>query len=206
MLYSQSGSTVNVAKVWKVLIASLSLILAWQYITVQASATDNESNIQHTVIEPEIPQEPTPEELYTKASFLDMVPSGKQIRYTDKDLFCLAKNIYHEARGEPTLGKYAVAQVTMNRVRHPSFSKTICGVVFEPNQFSWANDRSIRWTRPSNASWDESIKIARQVLDHGVTIKGMENALFFHATYVRPGWRNVRRLATIGDHIFYKQV
>jgi N-acetylmuramoyl-L-alanine amidase len=207
MLYSQTNATVDVAKAWKVLIASLSLILAWQYITVQASATDNtESDIQHTVIEPEIPQEPTPEELYSQASFLDIVPSGNQIRYTDQDLFCMAKNIYHEARGEPTLGKYAVAQVTMNRVRHPAFSNTVCSVVFEPSQFSWANNRNIRWTTPSNASWNESMEIARQVLEHGVTVKGMENALFFHATYVRPGWRNVRRLTTIGAHIFYKQV
>jgi spore germination cell wall hydrolase CwlJ-like protein len=120
-------------------------------------------------------------------------------------LFCLAKNIYHEARGESTLGKYAVAQVTINRVRNHQFSNTICGVVHEPYQFSWTLNRNVRWSRPSGPAWNESMEIARQVLEDGVVVKGMENALFFHATYVRPGWRNVRRLATIGAHVFYRQ-
>lgn len=207
MLYSQPKATFNVAKTWKVLIAILSCILIWQYFNAQASATVDTTNTDIVVVteQPEIPEVPTPEELYSQASFLDVVPSGNTIRYTDQDLFCLAKNIYHEARGESTLGKYAVAQVTINRVRHPEFSNTICGVVHEPYQFSWTINRSVRWSRPSGPAWNESMEIARQVLQDGVVVKGMENALFFHATYVRPGWRNVRRLATIGAHVFYRQ-
>jgi spore germination cell wall hydrolase CwlJ-like protein len=203
MLYSQKIATVNVARAWKVLFASLSLVILGQYFNNQAVASPTEQEI---VVVPEIPQEPTPEELYAEASFLDIVPLGDTFRYTDTDLFCMAKNIYHEARGESTLGKYAVAQVTMNRVRDPRFRNTVCDVVFQPYQFSWANNKSVRWTRPSGPAWNESMEIAKDVLEEGATIKGMEDALYFHATYVRPGWRNVRKVTKIGAHIFYNQV
>jgi spore germination cell wall hydrolase CwlJ-like protein len=202
MLYSQKIATVNVARACKVLVAALLVILIWQYFDNQAAASTTEQEI---VVVPEIPQEPTPDELYAKASFLDIVPLGDTFRYTDTDLFCMAKNIYHEARGEPTLGKYAVAQVTMNRVRDPRFSNTVCGVVFQPYQFSWANNKGNRWTRPSGSAWTESVAIAKEVLEEGATIKGMEDALYFHATYVRPGWRNVRKVTKIGAHVFYNQ-
>jgi len=203
MLYSQTNATIDVASAWKALFASLLLIMVWQYFNAQALASVNQQEI--VVQETEIPQEPTPEELYAEASFLDIVPLGDTFRYTDTDLFCMAKNIYHEARGESTLGKYAVAQVTMNRVRDPRFRNTVCDVVFQPYQFSWANNKSVRWTRPSGPAWNESMEIAKDVLEEGATIKGMENALYFHANYVRPNWRNVRKVTKIGAHVFYNQ-
>jgi len=203
MLYSQKNATANVARAWKVLFASLSLILLGQHFNNQALATA--TTTKHEIVKLEIPKEPTPEELYAEASFLDIVPLGDTFRYTDTDLFCMAKNIYHEARGEPTLGKYAVAQVTVNRVRDSRFGNTVCGVVFQPYQFSWANHKGIRWTRPSGPAWKESMRIAQEVLEEGATIKGMENALYFHANYVRPNWRNVRKVTKIGAHVFYNQ-
>jgi spore germination cell wall hydrolase CwlJ-like protein len=203
MLYSQTNATIDVARAWKALFASLLLIMVWQYFNAQALASVNQQEI--VVQETEIPQEPTPEELYAEASFLDIVPLGDTFKYTDTDLFCMAKNIYHEARGESTLGKYAVAQVTMNRVRDPRFRNTVCDVVFQPYQFSWANNKSVRWTRPSGPAWNESMEIAKDVLEEGATIKGMENALYFHANYVRPNWRNVRKVTKIGAHVFYNQ-
>lgn len=206
MLYSQKNAA-NVARSWKALFAALLLILVWQYFNVQAFANAKSDTTSYSEVtpKPEIPQEPTPEELYEQASFLDIVPLGDTFKYTDTDLFCMAKNIYHEARGEPTLGKYAVAQVTMNRVRDSRFHDTVCGVVFQPYQFSWANNRSVRWSRPSGAAWKESLAIAQEVLEEGATIKGMENALYFHANYVRPNWRNVRKVTKIGAHVFYNQ-
>lgn len=211
MLYSQKTATVDVARTWKVLIVALSIVFGSQYLNTQAIANsgilanNNEQQVATEVAQPSKPKEPTPEELYEQASFLDIVPSGDTFRYTDTDLFCMAKNIYHEARGEPTLGKYAVAQVTMNRVRDSRFRDTVCGVVFQPYQFSWANNRNVRWTRPSGPAWNESLEIAQEVLEEGATIKGLEDALYFHATYVRPGWRNVRKVTKIGAHIFYNQ-
>lgn len=206
MLYSQKNAT-NVARSWKALFAALLLILVWQYSNVQAFAnanSDSTSQVEVT-LNPEIPQEPTVEELYEQASFLDIVPLGDTFKYTNTDLFCMAKNIYHEARGEPTLGKYAVAQVTMNRVRDPRFRNTVCDVVFQPYQFSWANNKSVRWTKPSGPAWSESMEIAQEVLEEGATIKGMEDALYFHATYAKPNWRNVRKVTKIGAHVFYNQ-
>lgn len=212
MLYSQKTATVDVARTWKVMIAALSMVFGSQYLNTQAIANsgllanNNEQQVSTPkVVQPSKPKEPTPEELYKQASFLDIVPLGDTFRYTDTDLFCMAKNIYHEARGEPTLGKYAVAQVTVNRVKDSRFRDTVCGVVFQPYQFSWANNRSVRWTRPSGPAWNESLEIAQEVLEEGATIKGMENALYFHANYVRPNWRNVRKVTKIGAHIFYNQ-
>jgi spore germination cell wall hydrolase CwlJ-like protein len=56
---------------------------------------------------------------------------------SEDELGCLVANIYHEARGEDALGQAAVAHVTLNRVRSPSYSDTVCGVVWQPGQFSW---------------------------------------------------------------------
>jgi spore germination cell wall hydrolase CwlJ-like protein len=117
----------------------------------------------------------------------------------------MAKNIYHEAGSEPTLGKYAVAQVTINRMKSPKYKDTVCSVVFEPYQFSWANYHGRRWTTPKGESWLEAKRIARDVLENGKRIHGMSDALFYHATYVRPSWASrFDRVTRIGLHIFYE--
>jgi spore germination cell wall hydrolase CwlJ-like protein len=135
---------------------------------------------------------------------LEVVKTNKKIRYEKLDVFCLAKNIYHEARGENLVGKYAIAQVTLNRMHHISYPDTLCEVVMDPFQFSWANDRKIRWTRPKGDLWNESIEIAEDVIFRGKRVKGLENALFYHADYVRPRWKNPQaKIAQVGTHIFY---
>lgn len=125
-------------------------------------------------------------------------------RYTERDVWCLAKNIYHEAGAESDLGKYAVAQVTMNRVKHERWSHSVCDVVMEYKQFSWTLDKKLRHIQPKGVMWVRSMEIARDVLHNGVHIKALENALFFHATYVNPYWaRNKQRITQIDRHIFY---
>lgn len=124
--------------------------------------------------------------------------------YTDLDLFCLAKNIFHEAGTEPEMGQYAVAQVTLNRVRNPKYPDSICKVVLDRYQFSWANRRSTHWTHPKGPNWDRSYKIAQQVMASGYRVKGLENAKYYHADYVNPHWsRKMTHVATVGTHIFY---
>jgi spore germination cell wall hydrolase CwlJ-like protein len=118
-------------------------------------------------------------------------------------LFCLAKNIYHEAGAEPIKGRYAVAQVTLNRAQDRRFAGSVCEVVFAPHQFSWANTRSRRWATPTGPNWQESKRIALDVLEKGKRLKGMEQALYFHSVHINPRWRNVGRLTRIGGHIFY---
>ena len=124
----------------------------------------------------------------------------------NKQILCMAKNIYHEAANEPIIGRYAVAQITLNRKMNPRYPKKICEVILDPYQFSWANDKRIRWTQPKGPAWEEAKKIAEDVVIHGYRVKGLENGLFYHADYVSPKWKD--RSATItqvGRHIFYSR-
>jgi N-acetylmuramoyl-L-alanine amidase len=124
------------------------------------------------------------------------------LAHTKQDIECLAKNIYFEARGESSKGKIAVAQVTLNRVNHPQdFNKTICGVVYQPNQFSWTSmpKQAIRDTK----QWQEALYIAKGMLSGKLFINNF-NALYFHRHDVQPHWRKTKqRIKTIDKHIFY---
>ena len=141
-----------------------------------------------------------------KNPHIAVVNTGKRMQYIRLDIFCLAKNIYHEASVESRLGQYAVAQVTLNRVRSNQYPNTICDVVMDPWQFSWANKKSIRWTHPKGPLWEKSKKIAENVILRGKRVMGLEDALFYHADYVRPRWRDVNyKIAQIDSHIFYKK-
>lgn len=126
---------------------------------------------------------------------------GNQKRARWADVECLAKNIYHEARGEGLAGKIAVAQVTVNRVASRQFQNTICGVVYAPRQFSWTLDKRKRVR--DQKSWQASVSIARAVLTQAVRLPDF-HALYFHTPQVNPRWnRNKIIVARIGNHIFY---
>lgn len=134
-----------------------------------------------------------------------------QLKDMDRQLECMAMNIYREAANEPHEGKVGVAQVTLNRVNHPSFPKDVCRVVHQKTvvmdkvicQFSWYCDREHK-AQPINRSiYEESYDVARQVLLQGVRIKVLEDALYYHADYVNPKW-NKEKIGKIGTHIFYK--
>ncbi len=128
-----------------------------------------------------------------------------------QDLNCLAKNIYHEARGEPINGQYAVAEVTMNRVASKHYPNTVCKVVYQEN-FDVIRKRNVSafsWTELDATSpidrkiWKRAWKIAEEVYDDQAEPR-VEGALFYHAKYIRPRWsRGKRRIARIGRHIFY---
>ena len=131
--------------------------------------------------------------------------TSAEIQHVDLDVFCLAKNIFHEAGIESNEGKYAVAQVTLNRVDHPSYPNTVCEVVMDPYQFSWTNDRSIRWTHPSGPNWEASKRVALDVLKEGVRHTGLQQVKYYHADYVQPKWAMAMTPRTkIGAHIFYE--
>lgn len=133
----------------------------------------------------------------------------------EKQIDCLAKNIYHEARHESYEGKLAVAQVTMNRTEHGNFPSTVCEVVYQKTksartnklvcQFSWVCDRKIRSGQIRSPSlWDESYAIARRVLTDGLELTRLSSALYYHAVYVNPRW-GLQRVARIGQHVFYSE-
>jgi N-acetylmuramoyl-L-alanine amidase len=118
-----------------------------------------------------------------------------------QDIECLARNIYHEARGEGFRGQIAVAQVTLNRVRNPKFHNTVCGVVYAHRQFSWTLDKSKR-VRDKKA-WQHSLAIARAVLTQSVQLPHF-TATHFHTRQVKPSWAKHKRVvAVINNHIFY---
>ena len=213
-MYNSQIMTTNVVTSIKIIVTALALMLGWQYYSsAQASTTSStidtalvQSQPQIITVSPEEIKEKQIKENYKKAKFLSVVETPEEINYSKKDLFCMAKNIYHEAGHEPKLGKYAVAQVTINRMESPLFGDRVCEVVFEHKQFSWANRHSLRWTTPSGPAWYEAKRIAYEVLENNKRIKGMDDALFYHATYVRPYWARTKdRLTRIGLHIFYEQ-
>ena len=133
-----------------------------------------------------------------------IIVDNSDMLYEDIDVFCLAKNIFHEAGIEADMGKYAVAQVTLNRVASVKYPNSICKVVLQRYQFSWANRSSLHWTHPKGPNWDRSYEIAQQVIGEGYRVKGLENARYYHADYIKPHWsRKMTQVSTIGRHIFY---
>ena len=123
-------------------------------------------------------------------------------------LRCLTQAVYYEAAGESEEGQRAVAQVVLNRLRHPAFPNTICGVVYQGSdritgcQFSFTCDGSLART-PSTGSWARAERIARAALS-GTVAATVGNATHYHANYVVPYWApTLDKAATIGAHIFY---
>jgi len=127
-----------------------------------------------------------------------------------EEIGCLALNIYFEARGEPDLGKIAVAHVVLNRVVDTRFPTTVCEVVRQGGeqqlrrcQFSWWCDG--RSDKPRDArSWRIVQAVAHQVY-WGFSPDPTAGALWYHADSVSPSWGHVfNRGPQIGQHVFYK--
>lgn len=126
----------------------------------------------------------------------------------NRELDCLTQAVYFEARGETPRGQAAVAQVVLNRVKHPAFPKTVCAVVFQGAashgcQFSFACDGSMRRTREAGA-WDRARKIAARAMS-GVVLADVGSATHFHTTGVSPVWGpRMLRVSQVGLHVFYR--
>lgn len=136
----------------------------------------------------------------------------REISAQERDLTCLADNIYHEARGEGAQGWSAVAHVTMNRVHNQAFPNSVCQVVRARNrkgcQFSWVcTKKGHSTTHRGSELYAEIRKFAQRFL-HTRTGRDMtRGALFYHAVTVSPTrWKRarIRETARIGRHIFYK--
>ena len=135
-----------------------------------------------------------------------LVKTNERINYTSADAECLAKNIYYEAGVEPIEGKYAVAQVTLNRLKAGNWGNSICNVVYSKSQFSWTLNKKKRWAQPKGDLWVESKAVARTVLDKGVRVPSLAHSTYYHADYVKPLWaKSVVKIQQVGQHIFYKK-
>ncbi len=123
--------------------------------------------------------------------------------------FCLAQAIYYEAGNEPVDGKRAIAQVVLNRVRHPGFPASVCGVVYQGSerqtgcQFTFTCDGSLR--RPAvGRAWSEAQALARAALS-GSVFAPVGHATHYHAVYVLPYWADsLDKTLRIGTHLFYR--
>lgn len=121
---------------------------------------------------------------------------------------CLTAAIYYEAASEADAGQRAVAQVVLNRVAHPAYPNTVCGVVFQGSerstgcQFSFTCDGSLA-RRPSRLFWERAAQVARQALA-GYVYAPAGLATHYHTLAVNPYWApSLRYLLTIGAHRFY---
>jgi spore germination cell wall hydrolase CwlJ-like protein len=124
-------------------------------------------------------------------------------------LHCLSQAAYYEAGGNGPVAQAAVVQVVLNRVRHPDFPKSVCGVVYEGSerdtgcQFTFTCDGALK--RPIDGdAFEESRKVAKRALG-GYVDRSVGTATYYHADYVFPTWApTLVKLATVGPHIFYR--
>lgn len=124
-------------------------------------------------------------------------------------LECLASAVYYEAGSQDDNGEQAVAQVVLNRVRHPAFPGTVCGVVYEGStrqtgcQFTFTCDGSL-YRQPDGAGWRRAYKVAEAALS-GSVYAPVGYATHYHANYVVPYWAStLAKNAVVGAHIFYR--
>jgi spore germination cell wall hydrolase CwlJ-like protein len=122
---------------------------------------------------------------------------------------CLTQAVYYEAASEPDDGQRAVAQVVLNRVRHPSYPNSVCGVVYQGHerttgcQFTFTCDGSLFRT-PSVGGWARARRVAAAALS-GQVFEPVGHSTHYHANYVLPYWASsLVKSAVIGAHIFYR--
>lgn len=139
--------------------------------------------------------------------------------YARKQIRCLARNIYFEARGESEAGQLAVGMVTINRVESSLFPNSICGVVHQsvryadgsPKinrcQFSWYCDGKadmIRNDKLYQQIYLMSVDLYVNYYQHRLIPDIVGGATYYHNTTVSPRWRNTSMTTKIDNHIFYR--
>ncbi|WP_338504878.1 cell wall hydrolase [Sphingomonas kaistensis] len=127
----------------------------------------------------------------------------------NRALECLTQAVYYEAAREPEEGQRGVAQVVLNRMRHPAYPASVCAVVYQgaerPTgcQFSFTCDGSLA-RAPMRDYWDRARRVADEALK-GYVAASVGNATHYHADYVAPYWApTLTKNAVIGAHIFYR--
>lgn len=115
----------------------------------------------------------------------------------------LAEVLVYEARGEPDIGKAAVAQVILNRTKDPRWGDSIKEVIHQPHQFSYLKDKH-KQAPPTNNDWITARKIAYGIIS-GAISNPVGEATHYHAARVKPKWaKKLEPVAKIGQHIFYR--
>ena len=124
-------------------------------------------------------------------------------------LNCLASAVYYEAGNQDTDGERAVAQVVLNRVRHPAFPASVCGVVYQGStrptgcQFTFTCDGSLN-RQPDAEGWRRATAVAQAALS-GAVYAPVGWATHYHADYIVPYWAaTMAKNTVIGAHLFYR--
>lgn len=155
------------------------------------------------------------------ATFSSQAAEARTMLFTAEERpqeWCLAQNIYYEARGSNLADQAAVADVVLNRVDDRRYPDTVCGVVRQGKknadgtmrrnmcQFSWYCDGKSDWPRDMD-SWVNAQQIAYLMMHIGRYRGLTEGATHYHADYVSPRWASSKQLVgTIGAHIFYRWI
>lgn len=123
------------------------------------------------------------------------IQPADEIETRTQKIRCLSETVWREARGETWGGKVAVAQVVLNRVKHPHYPNTVCGVVLQRGQFQWTK----KWHHDQHDL--HSLLVANHVLNHSPNPHF--KSTHFHNKSVNPRW-NLKHTITIGNHHFYE--
>jgi len=153
----------------------------------------------------------------------DELTKGERDAFFQQEAYCLAQNVYFEARNQPAAGQLAVMSVTINRVNDERFPNTVCGVVYEgPTRPSWkGTGEMIPIRHKCQFSWycdgksdeiknkdtfEEILLLSELVISGTMSIMDItEGATHYHADYVRPAWAETKtKTIEIEDHIFYR--
>jgi spore germination cell wall hydrolase CwlJ-like protein len=153
---------------------------------------------------PSEPVQDSPERPSAKSTgdLATLVASMRSSEPGSRELECLAVGVYFESKGEPLAGQLAVGQVIANRAGSGRFPSSYCGVLFQRGQFSFVRGRSLPAVPRASRNWQTAVAIAK-IVDQDLKDSAVGNALFFHARYVSPRWK-LKRVAAIGNHIFYR--
>ncbi len=147
---------------------------------------------------------------HAQATAADPLPASSSASDRANAAQCLTAAIGYEAGNEPLAGQQAVAEVILNRVRHPGYPKTVCGVVFQGSdrhtgcQFTFTCDGSMLRHQFAAARYVSWRAVADAALD-GLNPSRVPGATHYHADYVSPYWApSLIRVAKLGAHIFYR--
>ncbi|HEX5183364.1 MAG TPA: cell wall hydrolase [Allosphingosinicella sp.] len=122
----------------------------------------------------------------------------------DPEQDCLATAIYFESRGEPIEGQLAVADVVLNRAASGRYPPDLCDVITQHAQFSFVRKGRMPTADRASEAWRKAVAVAHIAEDKLADAEVPANVLWYHATYVSPGWgKRLTRETQIGLHIFY---
>lgn len=156
------------------------------------------NEVVQPVVEPAAPASVEASSLRELVSIVD-----KDAELTEQ-LRCLAGAVYFEARGEPLDGQLAVAEVVINRAQDSRWPASYCGVVYQRAQFSFVRGGRMPAINTSKATWRRAKAVAK-IAHENLWQSEANEAVYFHANYVRPAWsRKKTRVTQIDTHVFYR--